>query len=300
MYKVELGGFNTSATIPVMSPFVQDTPFMMMPRLTRVVRILLFSTVAFYAVELVAVNMFHWNAIEGYLGLSRSAVSQGHIWQFVTYMFLHDRHGLMHILMNMLCLYFMGPDVERAIGAGRFLLLYFGCGIVGGIGWLLLSSAAGVPCIGASGAIFGVIGAFAGLFPRRQITLLVFFVLPLTMTAMVMAAALGLIALFSLLVSVDGGVAHAAHLAGGLVGYIYAAGLAKSHAFGLYDFGGKELAARTGWMGRLKEKMRSKLIERGQPSREEVDRILEKAFDGGLNSLTRKERDTLDRASRLR
>ena len=271
-----------------------------MPRLTRIVRILLFSTVSFYGVQLVAVNLFNWNAIEDCLGLSRNAVSQGHVWQFVTYMFLHDRHGLMHILMNMLCLYFMGPDVERAIGARRFLLVYLGCGIVGGMGWLLLSWTAGIPCIGASGAIFGVIGAFAGLFPRRQITLLIFFVLPLTMTALTMAAALGLIALFSLLVSVDGGVAHAAHLAGGLVGYLYAAGMAKSRAFGLYDFIGGDGLSRTGWLSRLKEEVRSKVIKRGQPSQEEVDRILEKAFDGGLNSLTRRERDTLDRASRLR
>jgi membrane associated rhomboid family serine protease len=239
--------------------------------------------------------------VDGYLGISWEFVRHGCVWQFATYMFLHG--DVWHILMNMLMLFFLGPDVERAIGSRRFLLLYLGCGIIGGAGWLLLSSHGIMPCIGASGAVLGVLGAFAALFPRREITLLIFFVLPVTMTARVLAIGLAAVSFFSLFGTQAGGIAHAAHLAGGLAGYLYAARLARLYAFGLYDSYTDDMAGenvhRLGWLTRIKNRVAAALPRRKteMEAKEEVDRVLDKMIAGGYGSLSRREREVLNRAS---
>ena len=125
----------------------------------------------------------------GLFGLSRTTLLHGEIWRLATYMFLHG--GFWHLLLNMLPLAFFGRDVEERFGTPRFALLYFGSGMLGGLGWVLISGTGSELCIGASGAVFGVIGAFAAAFPDRQIMLLLFFVLPVTMTARMMAIGYG-------------------------------------------------------------------------------------------------------------
>lgn len=273
-----------------------------MPRLTGAVKFLLIANVAIYIFQLVAAGVLHTHWVEATFGLSPEGAMHGRIWQFGTYMFLHDPMTILHILMNMLGLFFMGPDVERTIGSGRFLLLYLGSGIIGGAGWVLLAMKSGALCVGASGAVFGVLGAYGALFPRRPVTVLLFFVLPMTMTARFLAAAYGLMSLAMLLNSVDGGIAHAAHLAGGLAGYIYAARLARNPAMDRYGYGYPvgDAADRPGWLRRLRDRLAAARQRRDQPDEGEVDRILEKVAERGLNSLTRRERDTLDRASRMR
>ncbi|MEI6808456.1 MAG: rhomboid family intramembrane serine protease [bacterium] len=271
-----------------------------MPRLTRAVRALLIANIALYIVQLVVGTVFNWHGIEPFFGLSPAGVVHGCLWQFVSYMFLHDTGSILHIVMNMFGLFFMGPDVEREIGLKKFLLLYFGSGILGGVGWILLTLKSGALCIGASGAVFGVLGAFGALFPRRQVTLLLFFVLPLTMTARMLAASYGLVSLVMMLQSQSGGIAHAAHLAGGLAGYLYASRMARGNAYGLYDYSSQEVTGRPGWISGLMDRIRTARKKQREPDEGEVNRILEKVAEKGLNSITRKERDTLDRASRLR
>lgn len=296
-----LGARGAFATIPGMSQWVQEEQFIALPRLTRAVTIILIVTVAAFVVQLLAVNVFRWSGVEDIFGLSEAGVVHGRIWQFVTYIFLHSRVNLLHILFNMLGLCFMGPEVERALGTRRFLLLYLVCGILGGAGWLLLSFKAGGLCIGASGAVFGILGAFAALYPHRSITLLLFFVLPVTMKARVLAIVFGLVSLVMMFVYEAGGVAHSAHLAGGLAGYLYAARLARTQAFGLYDrYADDDNSGWRGWLRGLGARMRAARRGRLEPDPVEVDRILEKVAESGLNSLTRRERDTLDRASRMR
>jgi len=84
-------------------------------------------------------------------------------WTLVTYMFLHA--GFTHILFNMLGLYFFGPRVEQRIGSSRFFALYMISGITGG---LLSFYTPMVSIVGASGAIFGVLLAYARFWPRDQ------------------------------------------------------------------------------------------------------------------------------------
>ena len=102
--------------------------------------------------------LFFWllrpAGLYGLLALSLAGIRQGHLWQPLTYMFLHG--GFTHLLFNMFTLYFLGPETERAMGSKHFLAMYLLSGLLGGLGWLWLSPNPYAVCVGASGAIFGV------------------------------------------------------------------------------------------------------------------------------------------------
>jgi membrane associated rhomboid family serine protease len=143
-----------------------------------------------------------------------------YVWQLVTYMFLHG--GIMHILFNMLTLYWFGPDLERTWGLQRFLKYYFICGIGAGLCVVLVALFSGpiamrTPTLGASGAILGLIMAYGLLFPDRQI--LFFFVIPMKVRHMVWI--MGLLAFYYSITDTNAGVSNVAHLGGMLVGYVY-------------------------------------------------------------------------------
>ena len=144
------------------------------------------------------------------------------VWQLATYMFLHG--GLFHIVFNMLALWMFGAELERIWGTRDFLKFYFVTGI--GAGFLtvlvaLLPFSFGEQLlhsnvIGASGAIYGLLLAYALYFPDRSIYM--YFVFPIP--TRIFVAIIGAIAFFSSL-SDAGGVANATHLGGLLVGYLY-------------------------------------------------------------------------------
>lgn len=117
-----------------------------------------------------------------------------HVWQLLTYMFLHG--GVFHIFFNMLILFFLGRHVEASIGKKGFLKLYFTAGIGAGLIHVLTSMDSAVPMLGASGAVFGVMMAFAMLAPEQPITLLVMFILPITVKAKYLVLGLALIEFF--------------------------------------------------------------------------------------------------------
>jgi len=133
----------------------------------------------------------------------------------VTHMFIHA--GAMHILFNMLFLYFIGPELERRIGSKQFFAVYFISGIVAGIGYsiwsLFILGNQYAAAVGASGALFGVFAALAILAPH--IRLYLFFIpVPVKITH-----ALILFALFDLLFIGSGDIiAHSAHLSGAVAG----------------------------------------------------------------------------------
>jgi membrane associated rhomboid family serine protease len=156
------------------------------------------------------------------LGLvSIAAVRQLQLWRIVTYMFLHG--GIFHILFNMLALWMFGTELERLWGTRNFLKFYFTCGVGAGALTVLFSL---LPfdfarallysnVIGASGAIYGLLLAYAMTYPERPILLLVFWV-----PAKICVAILGGIALFAS-ISGPGGVANATHLGGLVIAYFY-------------------------------------------------------------------------------
>ena len=224
-------------------------------------------------------------------GLSRQTVLSGELWRFLTYLFLHG--SFWHIFINLLMLGVFGREMEDVLGARRFAGLYVVSGVLAGAGWVLISGGGYGFCIGASGAVFGVMGAFAAMFPARQITLLLLFIFPVTMTARTMAIGLGVIALVSLMGD-DGNIAHAAHLGGGVAGYLYGR-YRHRHA--------------SGWVppkkrDRVDTRYRRRHIRFADseppapPSEDETNALLEKVRREGLQSLTRRERRLLEQASR--
>ncbi|MDD5676511.1 MAG: rhomboid family intramembrane serine protease [Kiritimatiellae bacterium] len=272
------------------------------PGLTPAVRFLLIGTTAAYLLQALA-DRLTGGAFTELFSLSLGGLLRLELWQPLTYLFLHG--GLWHLILNMLGLFFFGPETERTIGARRFLALYFACGILAGLGWILISGSSMLPCVGASGAIFGVLGAFAGLFPQRQVTLLVFFVIPVSLRARTLAIALGLFSLLAI-VSQPGQIAYAAHLVGGLAGYLYGRyGVNQGFDFRAFNPRRWWNDLRWRWQRRkfkvLRESDRD--WESGTeepPSSQEVDEVLAKISKWGLGRLTPRDRDILDRASRRR
>jgi membrane associated rhomboid family serine protease len=140
------------------------------------------------------------------------------IWQVVTYMFIHG--GTWHILFNMLALFIFGTPLERKLGSSEFLLYYFITGVGAGLATLVINWYTGlaiIPVVGASGAIYGLLLAYATLYPDAR--LFIFGILPLRAPIAVLLFA-GL-ALFSQLTGTRNGVAHLTHLAGFVFGYLY-------------------------------------------------------------------------------
>jgi membrane associated rhomboid family serine protease len=161
------------------------------------------------------------------LGLVPAAVVGGaYVWQLVTYMFVHA--GVFHLLFNMLVLWMIGTELERMWGRRYFLKFYFVTGIGAGaltvlVALLPFGFAAALYrsiIVGASGAIFGLLLAYALYFPDRLIYM--YFLFPIKVKYFVMI--LGAIELYSSL-AVQSGVASATHLGGLLVGYVYLKGV---------------------------------------------------------------------------
>ncbi|WP_456405658.1 rhomboid family intramembrane serine protease [Caldithrix abyssi] len=136
------------------------------------------------------------------------------IWQLFTYMFLHDPSGLMHILFNMLFLWMFGAELENEWGTREFLKYYFITGIGAGILNIIISSS---PTIGASGAVYGIMLAYALRYPDRYIY--IYFLFPVKIKYFM--AFLTLVSFFSTFSPYSDGIAHAAHLGGIVIGYVY-------------------------------------------------------------------------------
>jgi membrane associated rhomboid family serine protease len=201
-------------------------------RQSPVTRALVVLNVLFWAVGLLG-DIFRFAPLSSgvlrmALGLYPSrVVTEGMYWTPFTYMFLHG--NLTHLVMNMLGLYLLGPDLERAFRIRNYLLLYVLSGIAGGWGYvgvsyLLFGQVA--PCVGASGAIMGLLGATVALYPAR-----VYVVLPLMipMRASVLAVIMLTVHLFFMLTPYGGNVAYDVHLMGGLIGYAFALAVASSY-----------------------------------------------------------------------
>jgi membrane associated rhomboid family serine protease len=200
-------------------------------------------------------------------------------WTMITYMFLHG--GLMHLLFNMLGLFFLGPRVELRLGPQRFFALYMISGISGAL--LSFVFARHAPIIGASGAIFGVMFAYARFWPRDKF--LFWYVIPIEARWLV----LGYVAwsIFSGYQGSRGGVADFAHLGGFVGAFLYLQVIARSAAD--KQFQRKVQAAppvralTTDWSKLDRSRVHA-------VNRDEVDRILDKISASGITSLTPQER----------
>ncbi len=139
------------------------------------------------------------------------------VWQLVTYSFLHDPDGISHIIFNMFGLWMFGTPVEECIGRGRLLACYFASVVSAAATQLIVPPLMGAelaPTLGASGGVFGLLLAYALLFPRRKVVPLI---PPIPMPAWLFAAIYALLELGLGVTGREASVAHFAHL-GGMVG----------------------------------------------------------------------------------
>ncbi len=148
----------------------------------------------------------------------------------LTSMFLHG--SLFHLLGNMLYLWIFGNNIEDRLGPFRFVLFYLACGVAAGLTHILAQPGSRVPMIGASGAIAGVLGAYAVIFPRARVKTLVFLIFFIDVVPVPAALVLGFWFLAQVLnVGMGGGVAWFAHIGGFLAGILFIR-LALGRGFG--------------------------------------------------------------------
>ena len=211
--------------------------------------------------------------------------SRFYIWQFVTYMFLHG--GFWHIMINMYMLWMFGCELERMWGSKAFLKYYFITGIGAGLFYTLLSATSTIPTIGASGAIYGIMTAYALMFPERKI---MWIFPPIIMNVRTMVLIwIGISVVSGVFGSADG-IAHFAHLGGALVGYLYV----------------KQDWRLNAWIEQIRQWNRRRRMRVYREKKEDIDElrriidsILDKANEVGMENLTREEQQLLKRASKI-
>lgn len=217
-------------------------------------------------------------------------------WRFVTYMFLHG--GGFHLLFNMLWLWWMGRAVEEGLGPRKFAVIFFGAGIGGAVFHIALSFLYGTSMvIGASGAVFGVMVAFAYMYPTMPIML---FLLPPIQARYVVA---GLIVFDVLFIGAGDNVARLVHLGGAGIGYL----LVRAHYNGtdlskfvrpIEKIWNPELSGSSAKKKKRKKKNKDmysvsdvEILDEEEIS--DLDEILEKISKHGYDGLTSEEKKRL-------
>ena len=183
-------------------------------------------------------TLFNQETMMRYFALFYPTSQLFHWWQYITHMFMHG--GWWHIIFNMYALFVFGSVVERIIGERKFLILYFVCGLGAaalhtGVEYLQAQNYMAqiaqwntaamqayealkiTPTVGASGAIYGLLIAYAMLFPNAQLTLIF---PPITLSAKWWVIIFAVIELFTGVTGVASGIAHFAHLGGMLFGFL--------------------------------------------------------------------------------
>ena len=212
-------------------------------------------------------------------------------WRLVTYMFLHG--SPLHIIFNMLALFFLGPRLEARLGGPRFLALYFVSGLIAGLlsmVYVFLSPFTRI--VGASGAITGVLLGFARYWPRDVIYLLL---LPIQARWLVIVLAAG--SLGAGVLGLLPGIAHFAHLGGIVGGFLFLVVMERSSAATRFKAIAQPQAVtrpRTADLARWQRIDRSTIHPLNQ---DEVERLMGKIETAGIASLTPDERAFLDRFS---
>ncbi len=148
-----------------------------MPALTPMIKTLIFWNVGIWILQSLSPELFEsWDRVP-FFTVNQEGIERGYLWQPFTYMWLHEPDFPFHVLINMFTLYMFGTQLELVWGPRRFLRYYIICGVGAGLLIVLWNWLFEVPrlrggTLGASGAVFGVLTAYALLWPNRQVMLL--------------------------------------------------------------------------------------------------------------------------------
>jgi membrane associated rhomboid family serine protease len=228
-------------------------------------------------------------------------------WQLITYQFMHA--DFWHLFFNMLFgLWMFGMEVEHVWGSRKFLMYYLSCGVAAGIAQLILAPIFEPtqilgPTVGASGAVYGVLIAFAMMFPDRYIY--IYFLIPVKTKYFVMF----LIVLGVMSIGGPGNVANLAHLGGALAGYVFMLyDTRRLPLHGAFDRLRYWLNARSVRRDRDPDAVEAKVFDLrdGKPldtsgpvdAQKRIDDILDKISRSGYQSLSEEEKKILFDASK--
>ena len=198
--------------------------------ITPGVKLLLIANCAVFLVQVLIYYLYSAQTqyrFDLWFGLVPSGVVPGlRIWQPFTYLFLHDVHSILHIVVNMFMLWSFGRELELVWGRNRFLRYYFLTGVGAGVLNVLVRTIPtlwgkpqhDIPTIGASGAIFGILIACAVLFPDRRAYL---FPIPVAIKMKWIVTIMAAITFLGTFGPHDDKVSHICHLGGMVIGYLY-------------------------------------------------------------------------------
>jgi membrane associated rhomboid family serine protease len=286
---------------------LEDRDYMRQPEYGRHLSLtvaLIIVNALIFVFELLVSGDAHSLYIENhYFALSKEGLESGFVWQLLTFQFMHA--GLLHLLFNSLAIYFFGRPVENALGRRHFVTLYLTSGVIGGLVQMLFAvlmpNYFDAPVVGASAGALGLVAAFAILYWQERFSLLIYFI-PVSMTGKtLLAVSLGL-AFVGMLIP-NSGIANAAHLGGILTGGFYVRlfiqGQWPHWRFSARSTGPREFAGpRTGktsfWRSGADQPDEDLSTDEFVES--EVDPILDKISRHGIQSLTERERQVLEKA----
>lgn len=264
-------------------------------QVTPVVKWLLILNLGFFALDFLFERPDGAKVIAEFGAFAiQSAVFEFHIWEFVTFQFIHGSLG--HVLFNCLGIFFFGPWMERWWGSQKFLIFYLLCGVGGAFFYMLLAflgvlpgANLQTPLVGASAGIYGIFIGVAAIAPNLRVSLLF---PPIELTMRNLAIALLAISVGSIVFKLGGNEGgEAGHLGGAIVGFLI---MRFPILLGAHFQGDPETVRKS--EPRPLSKLRPRTdVELSQDSA--VDKILDKISREGFQSLTQAERDFLQKVS---
>ena len=291
---------------------LEDRDYMRQPEygsggVSFAVALVVVNTAIFLAELMVFNNPSGADFIDNYLALSLGGLQHGYVWQLLTYQFLHG--GWLHLIFNMLAIFFFGRPVEVALGRNRFLALYLTCGVIGGLCQMAAAFAwpgyFGGAVVGASAGGYGLVAAFAVMNWWERFTLLIYFI-PVTMRGRTLLwCSIGLAAV-GIVLTPHSNIANVAHLGGILTGALFVSKIVQGRWSWPY-WGARssrpatprELAVTRAGKGKFWHSAGGQADEELSTDefvKSEVDPILEKISAHGIQSLTAREREILEKA----
>ena len=271
---------------------------------------LILINIGFFFLQNVLHILFPYTSfIEKTFAFSSAQFFEGKLWTLLSYSFLHSYPGLLHIFTNMLGLYFIGRAIEPILRSRSFLILYFASAIAGSLLYFCFhfdpNGQRGV-LVGASAAVSGILAFFCLIKPEERITLLLFFIIPISLKPKWLLrgyAAISLALLFIEELNGYGNLAHSAHLGGLLAGLLYYQFFYRDspNVFRCFQEPSIELP---NWFKKQKNQPTKApysvdYSDSGTRLKSEVNRILDKINLHGFASLSEEEKSTLEKAKAL-
>ena len=231
------------------------------------------------------------------IAFGSSSLESGYIWTPITYALFHD--GPLHLIVNLIGIHFIGRPVESFLGKAKYRYFSIASLLLGVLFWLPFNYSQQQLIIGSSSVVLGSLCMFCLLRPNQPISLLLFFILPITVKPKWIlwgTLALEVYGLLQAEIHSFGGIAHSAHLGGmfcGLLFYLSESGRIK------FPIRVKFSHSSTFAKQKLPKSKYKVNFSKNETIREETDRILDKINSKGFGSLTIEEKETLEKAKKL-